>query len=76
MHAEPHSELLKKCDERTKEKASALSSSRQLTRQVSSDNSCRGKKKMKYREEEEGKAKASERGQAVAQANMYQHGSG
>ena len=30
MHAELHSELLKKCDERTKEKASAPSSSRQL----------------------------------------------
>ena len=30
MHAELHSELLKKCDERTKEKASTPSSSRQL----------------------------------------------
>lgn len=37
MHAELHSELLKKCDERTKEKASAPSSSRQLTLQESSD---------------------------------------
>ena len=36
-HAELHSELLKKCDERTKEKASAPSSSRQLTLQESSD---------------------------------------
>ena len=33
MHAELHSELLKKCDERTKEKISAPSSSRQLTLQ-------------------------------------------
>ena len=37
MHAELHSEFLKKCDERTKEKASAPSSSRQLTLQESSD---------------------------------------
>ena len=36
-HAELHSELLKKCDERMKEKASAPSSSRQLTLQESSD---------------------------------------
>ena len=37
MHAELHPELLKKCDERTKEKASTPSSSRQLTFQESSD---------------------------------------
>ena len=37
MHAELHSESLKKCDERMKEKASTSSSSRQLTLQESSD---------------------------------------
>ena len=37
MHAELHSELLKKCDERTKEKTSAPNSRRQLTLQESSD---------------------------------------
>ena len=37
MHAELHSELLKKCNEKTREKASAPSSSRQLTLQESFD---------------------------------------
>ena len=41
MHAKLHSELPKKCDEITKEKASAPSSSRQLTLQESSDKACK-----------------------------------